>query len=103
MDAQSYCDSLVSELTGWKAKMYDVVRKFNEAPCEAKDELTPQVNDLNMIVQDLSDRIHQLRAECPAEFSKEQEEIEGKLGQLREKWERFNMFPPGRRLHGSNL
>ena len=30
MDVKSYCDSLVIELTGWKAKVYDVVRKLDK-------------------------------------------------------------------------
>ena len=31
MDVNSYCENLTIELTGWKAKIYDIVRKLDNA------------------------------------------------------------------------
>jgi hypothetical protein len=41
MDAKSFCDSLIIELTGWKAKTYDVVRKLDKMTNGDKQKVVP--------------------------------------------------------------
>lgn len=41
MDVRDYCDSLVTELTGWKAKMYDVMRRLDKVPSGDKEKVLP--------------------------------------------------------------
>ena len=50
MDAKSYCDSVRIELTQWKAKLYDVIRKTESLPADQKTRITPSVEELNTIV-----------------------------------------------------
>jgi hypothetical protein len=69
MDAKSYCDSVRIELTQWKAKLYDVIRKTESLSADHKNKVGPTVDELNVIVDDLNERIELLARECPVEWS----------------------------------
>ena len=87
MDVMDYCDNLVVELAGWKAKMYDLARKLDKAPTGAKEKVINEVNELHIIMEELSDRIERLRKECPVSWKPERTEIENKIGYLGRKME----------------
>lgn len=86
MDLRSYCDNVQIELTGWKARVYDVVRRLDNLHTEDKEKVFPMIQDLHMIVEELSDRIDKLEKECPTEWSPHRTEIEGTMSQLRDRW-----------------
>jgi hypothetical protein len=86
MEAKSYCDSVKIELTQWKAKLYDVIRKTESLSVDDKNKVGPTVDDLNGIVDDLNGRIDLLSRECPAEWSSQKNEIESKISQIDDKW-----------------
>ncbi len=87
MDIQSYCDNVGTELIGWKSKLYDVVQKFDKLPTGDKEKLVPEVNDLHMILEELTERIQKLEKECPTEWDPHREKIEGVMSKLRDRWE----------------
>jgi hypothetical protein len=87
MELQDYCRNVQIELTGWKAKVYDVMRRLDRADTGDKGKVVSQVNDLHIIVEELSDRISQLERECPTEWQPAREEIQNKLHALGFKWE----------------
>jgi hypothetical protein len=94
MDVQSYCDTARIELTGWKAKVYDVVRRVEKLSTGEREPFVPMLRDLHMIVDELSDRIDRLQKECPTEWNPDKEEIEGKMSQLRDNWKQaWEKFP----------
>ena len=76
---QNYCDSLVTELSGWKAKIYDVVRRIDKLSSGDKEKISLQVNDLHIFIEELEDRINRLRTECPTDWKPDQIEIESKM------------------------
>jgi hypothetical protein len=82
-DVQSYCDNVVAELSIWKAKAYDVVRKIDKASSGDKAKLGDQINDLHIFIGDIEDRIGRLRSECPADWKADQVEMETKFGHLK--------------------
>jgi predicted nuclease with TOPRIM domain len=87
MDVKSYCDSLNIELAGWKAKVYDVVRKLDKVSSGDKQKVVPMVNELHMVIEELTDRIDKLKKECPTHWAPERIELDGKFSQLKTKWE----------------
>ena len=87
MDVKSYCDSLAIELTGWKAKVYDIVRKLDKMESGDKEKVVPEVNELHMIIEELDDRVDRLRKECPVQWEPERIELEGRTTQLKDVWE----------------
>ncbi|MEW6110336.1 MAG: hypothetical protein AB1632_14390 [Nitrospirota bacterium] len=81
MEVTSYCDNLAMELTAWKAKMYDIVRKLDKMSTGEKEKVVPEVNELHMFIEELNDRIEKLRKECPTEWNPN--ELYSKADELR--------------------
>ena len=85
MDIRNYCDSMYAELTGMKAKVYDILRVIERMPREERAKIRFQTDELQILVGDLSRRIDRLMQECPADWSKAKMEIEELKEQLVEK------------------
>ncbi len=86
MDAKSYCDSMEIELTGWKAKIYDAIRKTNKLPTGDKDKVEPMIQDLHAIMDELDERLELLEKECPADWTSQRKEIEEKMSKMDTAW-----------------
>lgn len=82
-DVQNYCDNVVTELSVWKAKIYDVVRRVDKVSSGDKAKLGSQVNDLHMLIEELENRIDRLRHECPTDWKPDQIEMETKFTEVR--------------------
>lgn len=82
MDVESYCDNLTIELTGWKAKVYDIMRKLDKLPSGDKAKILGNVNDLHVLVEEMDDRIERLRNQCPSDWSPDKIELETKLTRI---------------------
>ena len=96
MDLQDYCRNVHIEVTGWKAKIYDVMRKVDKLSSGDKTRILDQINDLHIIVEELGDRLTQLERECPSEWSPVKTEIQNKLQALGYKWEEaWKSYPGG--------
>ncbi|MBI5572238.1 MAG: hypothetical protein HY914_20010 [Desulfomonile tiedjei] len=65
MEIDTYCEKVAVELSGWKAKIDEIVFKLDQISTGDKSAVVPQVNELHMIVEELGDRIEKFRAECP--------------------------------------
>ncbi|MGO9567353.1 MAG: hypothetical protein ACLP5H_07435 [Desulfomonilaceae bacterium] len=87
MELDTYCENLAVELSGWRVKVNDVVRKLDEAASGDKEKVVPEINDLHMIMEELDERINKLRAECPTAWEPQRAEVEGKMAHLKHTWE----------------
>ena len=85
MDPKYYCESMYAELTGMKARLYDILRVIDQMPVEARARIRPQTSELHILVGDLSRRLDKLMTECPADWSKAKMEIEELKDKLRGK------------------
>ena len=88
MDAKSYCETVTHELTAWKAKIYDVIRKSEKLPAKGKEKATPLIKELNAVVDDLNAKLELLSRECPAEFRPQRKEIKEKMSQVKGAWKK---------------
>jgi len=88
MDLDSYCSSVATELVGWKARVYDTVRKLDKKSSGEKEKVIDEVRELHMLIEEIEDRITRLRKECPLEWSPEERDIEAKSKTLHEVWKR---------------
>jgi hypothetical protein len=86
MDVKSYCDNIGEELNGWKAKLYDVIRKADSLSDSEKEKVAPLMRDLNSMVDDLNARLKTLEKECPSEWSLDEAAIGDTLSRMRGKW-----------------
>ncbi|MFP3868655.1 MAG: hypothetical protein ACLFUU_10945 [Desulfobacteraceae bacterium] len=76
MDAKYYCDGMQSELTFLKARVYDIMRAIEKMPAATRNKLSGQYSELHGLIDHLTDRIDQLKKECPMDWSDAKAEIE---------------------------
>jgi len=86
MDAKSYCSSVSTELTAWKANLYDVIRKTHSLPAADQNKMAPVIDRLNAIVADLDERIERLARECPTDWHAQRTEIEARMSKIKDSW-----------------
>jgi hypothetical protein len=87
MNVVDYCKGMEMELTAWKAKMYDLTRKVESLGSKEKDKVLPNIQDLNILLSEMSSRIDQLKNECPTEWSPQKKDIEKGTVDMRGKYE----------------
>ena len=64
MQVTSYCEKLIMELNGWREKADAIVGELDNMPSYQKKEVAPQVIELHMFVEELSDRIERVKRKC---------------------------------------
>lgn len=87
MDVQDYCKGLEMEMTAWKAKLYDVMRKVDKLGSAEKEKVLPNIEDLHIFLEEMSDRVETLKTECPSDWSPIKKEIEDSSLNMRGKYE----------------
>ena len=87
MKVKDYCSSMEIELTAWKAKLYDMIRKIDKLSSGDKEKMLGNIGDLHNIVTELEDRIHELKNECPTEWSPQKKQIDEAHVDMRSKYE----------------
>ncbi|MBI4963610.1 MAG: hypothetical protein HY913_10065 [Desulfomonile tiedjei] len=87
MELTEYCDGVAGELSTWRTKVDDVVKRLDHVSTGDKAKVVPHVNELHMVMEELDERINKLRTACPTSWEPEKEEMEGKLTHLRRTWE----------------
>lgn len=87
MDVKDYCKGMETEMTAWKAKLYDVMRKVDSLGSAEKEKILPNVEDLHMFLAEMTERIEKLKTECPSDWSPDKKEIEEGSIDMRGKYE----------------
>lgn len=87
MDVKDYCHSIETELNGWKAKMYNMIRKVDKLRGADKEKLTAQVEDLHKHIEDIERIVNTLQTECPADFGPQKKEIDASQSDMKKKYE----------------
>ncbi len=87
MDVQDYCKSMETEMTAWKAKLYHVMRKVDNLGTAEKEKVLPNIEDLHIFLEEMSDRVEKLKTECPSDWSPVKKDIEDGNVNMRGKYE----------------
>jgi predicted nuclease with TOPRIM domain len=87
MELTEYCDGVAGELSTWRGKVDEVVKRLDHVSSGDKAKVYPHVNELHMVMEELDDRIKKLRTQCPTSWEPEKAEMEGKFFHLRRTWE----------------
>ena len=87
MNVQDYCKSMETEMTAWKANLYDVMRKVDKLGTSEREKILPNIEDLHMLLEEMSDRVVNLKTECPSDWSPMKTEIEEGSVDMRGKYE----------------
>ena len=84
MYATAYCDILEKHLTGWKAKLYDVIRIVDRLPEKDKETVFSSIRGLHSIVDQIDAEVEQLRTACPADWSPQRQNLDAKMAELQQ-------------------
>ena len=84
MDVTAYCDTLEQHLTGWKAKLYDVIRIVDRLPEKEKETVFSSIRGLHAIVDQIDTEVEQLRTACPADWSPNRQNLDSKMAELQQ-------------------
>ena len=76
-----------TELFAWKAKLYDVMRKFDKLGTAEREKVLPNIEDLHIFLEEMSDRVEKLKFECPTDWSPIKKEIDEGHVDMRGKYE----------------
>jgi hypothetical protein len=87
MDVIDYCKGMETEMTVWKAKLYDAMRKVDNLGTAEKEKVLPNIEDLHMLLEEMSDRVEKLKTECPSDWSPIKKEIDDGSSNMRGKFE----------------
>ena len=87
MDVLDYCKGMETEMTAWKAKLYDVMRKVDSLGSAEKEKVLPNIEDLHMLLNEMEDRVDKLKTECPSDWSPMKQEIDEGTVDMRGKYE----------------
>lgn len=87
MDVKDYCSGLEMEMTAWKAKLYDLTRKVDRLGTKEKEKALANVQDLHILLTEMSDRVQQLKTECPSDWGADKKKIEKAGIDMRSKFE----------------
>jgi hypothetical protein len=64
MNARNCCKTMEMELTAWKAIVYGISRKMQKASTDQTGEISPYIGDLHIMIEEMDERIEQIRASC---------------------------------------
>jgi len=87
MDVKDYCKGMETEMTAWKAKLYDVMRRVDKLGSAEKEKVLSNIEDLHMLLEEMTDRVESLKTECPSDWSPVKNEIEEGHVDMRGKYE----------------
>ncbi len=98
MEVREHNERLESEVIGWKAKVDDVIGKFDKMPSEDKERVVPLFDELYMSIEGLTARIENLNLAL-----REHDETEktGKFAGFKRIWK--EMWRNSMRMHYGHL
>ena len=83
-----YCNNMTTELVEWRSKIQDLTEKVENLGSKEREQVLPNIQDLNILVVDISNRIEELKNECPTEWNSQKKDIDAGHIDMREKYEK---------------
>ena len=87
MDVMDYCKSMETEMTAWKAKLYDTMRKVDKLGTAEREKILPNIEDLHILLEEMEGRVSELKNECPLEWDPAKKQIDSGSVDMRGKYE----------------
>jgi hypothetical protein len=94
MDVTTFCVDLRQELTGFKAKAYDLLRAMDKRSSSGSEKAAASMDDLGRMIDQIEGKITQLEDRCPTDWGTERTELEAMVAELEEKWGEAAMMSP---------
>lgn len=92
MDVKDFCKEMETELTAWKAKLYDAIRRVDKLGSAEQAKASPDLQGLHILVEEITERVESLKTECPSDWSPIKKEIEQKSVDLQKKYDAMEIY-----------
>ncbi|MBI5578054.1 MAG: hypothetical protein HY895_02795 [Deltaproteobacteria bacterium] len=82
MDTASYCDMLEQQLTAWKSKIREVIRRTDRLTAGEREVVTPSTGSLQAIVGEIDSQLALLKTACTVGWSPQRRTVDAKMREL---------------------
>jgi hypothetical protein len=94
MDIENFCTYMRDEMTSWKAKTYDLIRKVEKMPPDSDGNRAVSIDEMGAIIDKIEKTIGKLEKECPANWDAEKVELDHMICDMRERWSEASAASP---------
>ncbi len=94
MEVNAFCSSLRDEMSGWRAKTQDIIRRtegMSEGPGE---KMKSSIDDMKGMIERIERTLERLERECPVGWDEERAEIERTVSALHARWNDTASYSP---------
>ena len=85
MEVRDYCTDMRGEIITWKAKIFDLMRTMDKR-FSASDTRSNSIKVLGDMVKDIEEKIDNLEAECPSDWSDVKADIDQVVNDMNKIW-----------------
>jgi len=93
-DVKTFCTSMRNEMTTWKAKTYDLIKKAEEMSPSPDQKVKASIDDMKSMIDRIESTIGKLETQCPVHWGSEKAEIEQVMCDIRERWNEAASMSP---------
>ena len=94
MDIQTFCAYMRDEMTVWKAKTYDLIRKMRNMSPHPDEDREASIDEMGAIIEKMERIVENLERECPANWESEKAELDHMICDIRERWSEASASSP---------
>jgi len=93
-NVQTFCSSMRNEMTAWKAKTYDLIRRAEIASPAPDQKARASIDDMKSMIDGIEKTLGKLEVQCPVNWGSEKAEIEEAMCDIRERWIQASSMSP---------
>ncbi len=94
MDIETFCTYMKDEMTVWKAKTYDLIRKVEKMATDSEGNKAISMSEMGGVFDKIEQTIARLEKECPANWDAEKVELDQLICDIRERWSEASAGSP---------
>jgi hypothetical protein len=94
MGIEAFCTYMKDEMTAWKAKTYDLIRKVEKMPPDSDGNRAVAIDEMGAIFDKIEQTIGKLEKECPVHWESEKAELDQMICDIRERWSEASEMSP---------
>jgi hypothetical protein len=94
MDIENFCTYMKDEMTGWKAKSYDLMRKMEKMSPGPDENRAASIAEMGAIIDRVEQILEKLEKECPVNWDAEKAELDHMICDIKERWSEASAASP---------
>jgi hypothetical protein len=94
MDIENFCTYMKDEMTAWKAKTYDLMRKMEKMSPDPDKKRAASIAEMEAMIDRVEQILEKLEKECPVNWDTEKAELDHMICDIRERWSEASAASP---------